>query len=235
MNNAKFLLLLLTLAFSPFLTGCATTPANPDPWEGLNRKTFAFNEVVDKAVLKPLAKGYTAITPAPVEKGVSNVLDNLFYPTVIVNQLLQGKATNAIKDTTRFLVNSTVGLLGIFDVASKAGLPAHREDFGQTLAVWGITNSPYLVLPILGPSTARDGVGRVADTFTNPIFYVNDTATRYALVAMATVDTRARQLKAESIISGDKYLFLRDAYLQRRHYQINDGRVEEQDPFLADQ
>ncbi|MDD9912803.1 MAG: VacJ family lipoprotein [Alphaproteobacteria bacterium] len=203
-----------------------------DPWEGYNRAVFSFNEGVDNVILKPLSKGYRAIAPEPVETGVSNFFDNLFYPTTIINQLLQGKPKLAVQDTMRFILNSTVGILGFMDVAKKIGFEEHSEDFGQTLAVWGVGDGPYMVLPILGPSSVRGSVGWVGDYFTNPVSYIEDNETRYALLGTSIIDTRAELLKAESIITGDKYTFMRDAYLQRRKYLINDQMVEENDPFL---
>lgn len=206
-----------------------------DPLEGMNRAVHGFNEVVDKAVFKPLAQGYRFIAPDFVEEGVSNFFDNLFYPTTIINQFLQGKFETGVQDFTRFALNTTLGIGGLFDVASQGGLKEHKEDFGQTFGVWGMGTGPYLVLPFWGPSNVRDGVGSVAGLYTNPIHYVEDDTAKYSLLAMSIIDTRAEMLKAEELITGDKYLFMRDAYLQRRQFMVNDKKVEEHDPFLDEQ
>ncbi|MBI1363742.1 MAG: VacJ family lipoprotein [Proteobacteria bacterium] len=231
---AKFLTVFL-LGTTAALSGCATSPKNPDPLEGMNRKIFQFNETVDKYALKPVAKGYQAVTPDFLEQGINNAINNLFYTTVIINQFLQGKFKEGVQDTTRLVFNTTLGVGGLFDVASAGGMPKHNEDFGQTLGAWGFDNGAYLVLPILGPSSVRDGVGRVGDLFTNPVFYIEEDSVRYGLAGMTIINTRANLLKTESLITGDKYLFLRDAYLERRKYLVNDEKIEESDPFLNEQ
>lgn len=204
-----------------------------DPWEGFNRGVFAFNDTVDGAVLKPLAKGYKAVTPDVVETGVSNVFSNLGEVGNIVNGVLQFKLGQASNDTGRFLVNSTFGLAGLFDVAKHMGLEkSSGEDFGQTLAAWGVNSGPYVVLPFLGPTTLRDGVGLPVDSYLNPISHVDHVPTRNTAYGTELLDTRVSLLAAESAISGDRYSFIRDAYLQRREYLINDGEVE--DDFGAD-
>ncbi|MEO0973506.1 MAG: VacJ family lipoprotein [Pseudomonadota bacterium] len=217
------------------LSGCATVGADstddPDPRQGLNRKVQAFNDGADKVVLKPLARGYTYITPDPLEKGISNFFANLRTPWTAVNQLLQGKPRLAFADTGRFLLNSAAGVGGLFDVATDVGLEAHQEDFGQTLAVWGVPDGGYSVVPFVGPTTLRDGVGGILDTFLYPVRLVEDDSVRNALVASDIVQTRAKFLSAEQLLRGDRYLFMRDASLQRREFVINDGEVEE-DPFL---
>jgi len=198
---------------------------NPDPWESFNRGVFRFNMAVDKAVLRPVARGYVRVTPEPVRQGVSNFFDNLRMPIVVVNSLLQGKVRESGSGTGRFLVNTTVGLLGVFDVATKMGLERHEEDLGQTLAVWGIQDGPYLVLPLLGPSTVRDGVGLVGDFFLDPVYYVDDREVRYWARGIRILDTRANLLHLDRMIDTafDPYLFVRDAYLQRRQFLIYDG------------
>jgi phospholipid-binding lipoprotein MlaA len=231
---ARFFSVVLALAATT-LSGCASSAQNKDPLEGVNRKVHAFNEGLDKVVLRPVARGYTAVTPDFVQEGVDNVITNLFYPTTIINQFLQGKVKQGVQDTTRFVFNSTLGIGGLFDVASAGGMPKHQEDFGQTLGVWGIDSGPYLVLPILGPSTVRDGVGRVADMYTNPVIYIEDKTTRYTIAGMTVINTRAKLLKSDGLITGDKYLFVRDAYLERRKFLVNDMKIEESDPFLDDE
>lgn len=216
----------LATAASAEETQQAQNPA--DPWEGFNRGVFAFNDAVDGTVLKPLAKGYKAVTPDVVETGVSNVFSNLGEVNNIVNGLLQFKIGQASNDTGRLLINSTLGLAGLFDVAKHMGLEKGTgEDFGQTLAAWGVDSGPYVVLPFFGPSTLRDGVGLPADSYLNPVSHIEHVPTRNSTLGVELLDTRSSLLAAEAALSGDKYSFIRDAYLQRREYLINDGEVED--------
>ncbi|WP_205620000.1 VacJ family lipoprotein [Dasania marina] len=191
---------------------------NPrDPWESLNRKVFVFNDTADRYVLAPVARGYRAVTPDPVETGISNVFSNFLEITTIANDLLQFEFARAGADTGRFLINSTIGILGIFDVASKVGLEKHDQDFGLTLAAWGLDSGPYVVLPMIGPSTLRDGFGVVVDGATSDYSNeLNHIRTRNQVKAAQIVDKRASLLKAEDLLSGDRYIFIRDVYLQRR-------------------
>ncbi|SHF56114.1 MlaA lipoprotein [Microbulbifer donghaiensis] len=208
-------------------------PAARDPWEGYNRAMFRFNDTADRWVLKPVATSYRQITPIFMQYGVSNFFDNLREVTNSFNSALQGKWGQAGNDAGRFLVNTTVGVVGLFDVAQHIGLEeSDGEDFGQTLAVWGVPSGPYLVLPFFGPSTARDVPGRVVDWYTNPLTYVEHDPTRYTLKVADIVQTRAALLQAESLLSGDRYVLLRDAYMQRREYLVNDGELD--DDFGAD-
>lgn len=202
---------------------------NPDPWEGFNRKVFIFNETFDRYLLKPLAQGYQAVAPEWVDRGIYNFFGNLSEPKAIVNGLLQGKFQQSVNDGLRFLVNSTVGILGFIDVASRFDLHKHDEDFGQSLGVWGVPNGPYLMLPLLGPSTVRDGIGLVPDRVLDPIAQIEDDGARYGVAGFKGVVKRAHLLSAEKLISGDRYLFIRDAYLQSREYQVK-GRMT--DAFL---
>lgn len=223
----------LTVAAVP-VQAQASSP-NVDPFERLNRGVFQFNETIDGILLRPLAQGYEFITPRFVRTGVSNFFSNLFYPRVIINQLLQGKPLIAVQDTTRFVVNSTFGIGGLFDIATPTGLERNHEDFGQTLGVWGVGAGPYLVLPIFGPSSVRDSIGLVADYYSDPLFYYKDESTIWQLSGLAIISKRAELFGAERLISGDKYLFVRDSHLQRRKYLVQDGALtEEDDPFLAD-
>jgi len=195
-----------------------------DPWENFNRSVYAFNQKVDKALIKPAATGFSKL-PGPVRSGVSNFFLNLFEPTTIVNDVLQGKIGQAIQDTTRFLLNTTVGVAGVFDVASKVDLPHHEEDFGQTLARWGVPDGPYMVLPILGPSNLRHTAGRLPYFFaTDPVFYVDSLGTRLALRAVEVTDVRYRLLRTDRLLKMqlDPYIFLRESYWQRRDNMIND-------------
>lgn len=201
-----------------------------DPWEGFNRKVHQFNETADRWVLKPVARGYVKVTPEPVEQGVSNFFGNLLEVRNIFNDVLQWKWKQAGNDTGRFLVNSTLGVGGVFDVARHMKLEkSDGEDFGQTLAAWGVNSGPYLVLPLLGPSTIRDTAGLPADWLVHPIDQIDHVRTRNIVRALDFINTRAELLEAEAFVSGDRYTFLREAYLQRRDYLIQDGDVEDDD------
>jgi phospholipid-binding lipoprotein MlaA len=198
-----------------------------DPWENYNRHIFEFNEQLDKYIAKPVAQGYKDITPDTVEESVTNVFDNAGNVVTITNDVFQLKGHQAASDTARFLLNSTFGLLGIFDVASKVGLEKHKEDFGQTFGYWGVDSGNYIVWPILGPSTLRDSVGMVPDRAIDPISNWHNVSQRNTATGLKMVDTRANLLDAEKVISGDRYLFIRDAYLQHREYLVQDGEVED--------
>ncbi len=201
-----------------------------DPWEPFNRRVFQFNEVLDSYLIRPAAKAYVRITPNKIERGIGRFFNNLGEPTTFANELLQAKWIPAAQTGGRFLVNSTVGLLGFIDVATHLGLTNYEEDFGQTLGYWGIASGPYLVLPIIGPSSARDAAGLVPQYFvTDPTIQTPD-AVRYSLYAVNVVQARAKLLSVDSVGSGDKYTFIRDVYLQRRQFFIEDGQV--QDEFL---
>ncbi len=226
----KNIVLIGLITTTIFFTGCASTgpTSRADPFEPFNRATYQFNEVVDNALLTPIAKGYTAITPGIVRTGVSNVFTNIGDVATAVNNLLQGKVTHALSDTGRFIVNSTLGILGLLDVATPMGLEKHDEDFGQTLGKWGINSGPYLVIPFMGPSTLRDGVGRVADSKLGWSQYVDHVPTRNSVYALEVIDLRANLLGASKTLDEaalDKYQFLRDAYLQRRLNQVYDGKI----------
>ncbi|MEM7078903.1 MAG: VacJ family lipoprotein [Pseudomonadota bacterium] len=220
----------VALALLVALTLSAATPAmadTADGWEGLNRKTFAFNDWADRRVLRPVAKGYTQIIPKPARIGVHNFFTNLFTPTVVVNQFLQGKPLRGTSDLGRFLLNSSVGIGGLFDVATHVGLPEHQEDFGQTLGVWGVPPGNYTVLPLLGSSNVRDTVSRAVDSMTNPLRFLRPVEHRYSLLALSVIDLRAELLKVDQLVVGDEYVFLREAYSQRREFLINDGEFSE--------
>ena len=205
-------------------TGGIAAPAAFDPWEKYNRRVHGFNMAVDRALAKPLARGYVAVVPRPVRAGVDNFFDNLGQPVTLVNSLLQGNPRGAANSLGRFLLNSTVGIGGLFDVASKAKMPNRGEDFGQTLAVWGWQRSRYLEVPFLGPRTVRDVVGLVGDSRLRPVQYIKDDATRASLQALQLVALRAKLLSIEGLMSQgavDEYALFRDMWLQRRNYQIN--------------
>lgn len=203
----------------------AANEKNNDPWQGFNRAVFSFNEGVDKYALKPLAQGYHYVMPDIAEAGVNNFFENIADVRTLVNNLLQGKVRDAMLDLSRVTFNSTFGLAGLIDVATPMGIEKHNEDFGQTLGYWGLGSGPYLVLPLLGPSSVRDGVGLVPDMMMDPVGQVDDIPTRNSLYGLRMINARVQLLRAEEIISGDKYLFVRDAYLQRRQYMVNDGKV----------
>ncbi len=209
------------------MVGCAHSPPDEplDPFEPANRVVFSFNETLDKYALRPAAKGYVAVVPAPARKGVNNFFANLFYPRVAVNNFLQGKPRRGASDVGRFLVNTTIGLVGIFDVATPLGLERHYEDFGQTFGVWGIGPGWYLVLPFYGPATNRDLVGRMADGQLNPLAHTTR-ETQIAAMAVYAIDKRAEFLGADKLIEDafDPYLFVRGAYLERRQARIQDAQ-----------
>jgi phospholipid-binding lipoprotein MlaA len=236
----KFLALLIAgLA----LTGCASAPSpsgksDPrDPWEHFNRSTFKFNDALDRAIARPVAKAYVKVTPRVIRTGVSNFFNNLDTVPTIINDTLQGKFRMAGHDTARFLLNSTLGLGGLFDPASAAGLEYNSEDLGQTLGKWGMKSGPYLVLPILGPSSARDAFSRAADTYMEPVWYLEDDSTRYLIRLVDLLDQRAGLLELDAQLerSYDRYAFVRNAWLQRREYQVRDGDIEDQSLELEEE
>ena len=211
------------------LSACAVTPPHDevaDPLEPVNRVVDKFNDNVDRAVLKPTAQAYEKVVPALVRTSVTNFFNNLGEPLVITNQLLQGKGKQGLSDAGRLLVNSTVGLLGLFDPASQMGLPRHTEDFGQTFGVWGVGEGWYLVLPFLGPSTLRDSVGLIGDYQLDPLAQHEEVRERNALGGLRVVETRAGLLSASKVrdtAALDPYLFTREAYRQLRWSRIYDG------------
>lgn len=219
------------LATALLLSGCATIPAdagkNPrDPWERVNRQVYEFNDRVDRYVMKPVAKGYVAVLPHAFRLCFNNAFANLGEIRNAVNDILQAKPKGAATDTGRLVINSTLGVFGCFDVATRMGLDRRHEDFGLTLARWGVGTGPYLVLPVLGPSDVRDGIGLVPDSYANPIGYVKPIPDRYAAYGWYLVDTRAELLDATNLIDQtalDRYQFTRDAYFQRRTSQQYEG------------
>lgn len=216
---------LVCVAGAVLATGCASTNSK-DPLEGFNRGVFAFNEAADKVVIKPLAQGYDTVVPLPGKVVVSNFFANLVDPWIAVNNLLQGKPQEALSDVARFLVNTSVGILGTFDVASEIGLEKHNEDSGQTFGWWGVGEGAYIVLPIIGPRTLRDSVGLVVDGYADPVWYVSDVAARNSLVGLRLVNARAQLLPLDKTVREaalDKYAYVRNAYLQRRRNLVFDG------------
>ena len=212
------------------LSSCSTTGSSKnDPLEPMNRAIFQFNEVVDDNIFEPVAKTYKYITPDPVETGVSNFFSNIGEVSTIANDVFQFKFKQAGYDFLRFSINTTIGVLGIFDVATSVGLKKNNEDFGQTLGYWGIPQGPYLVLPFFGASTFRDAPGLYADMQISPINQL-DNEEELTLNALNAISTRARLLRATKILdtaAKDKYIFIRESYLQKRESMVNDGDAEE--------
>ncbi|WP_042269670.1 MlaA family lipoprotein [Paraburkholderia heleia] len=212
------------------LGGCSTvqTPSKEDPWEGFNRTVYTFNDKVDTYALKPVAQGYVKVTPQPVRDSVTNFFANIGDVYNAANNFLQLKITDGVEDIMRIVINTVFGVGGLFDVATLAKLPKHNQDFGLTLGHYGVPPGPYLVLPLFGPSTVRDGVGLVPNYFINPLTYVDPAALSWGLYGLNVVSTRANLLGASDLLEGaaiDKYSFIRNAYLQRRRYLLSDGRA----------
>ena len=241
-NHASTRLVRMSLALFALavMNGCATAPGrttSDDPWTGFNRGIYKFNDGLDRAVLKPTAKGYKAVTPNWFRGMTGRFFANLSYPTTMINQLLQGKPKLFFQDTGRFITNTTLGLGGLFDVADRMGMPAHDEDFGQTLAVWGMPSGPYLMLPLLGPSTLRDGPAKVPDYFLGVTRHADvSTATEWGARGLEIIDERAALLATEATLESayDRYGIMRDAWVQRREYQIFDGNPPDEPLELED-
>jgi phospholipid-binding lipoprotein MlaA len=208
----------------PFAAQAAT---EEDPWESINRPIFTFNDTLDTYALKPLAQGYQYVTPQFLEDGIHNMFRNIGDVGNLANDLLQAKPAAAGVDTARLIFNTTFGLLGFFDVGTKMGLQRSDEDFGQTLGYWGVGSGPYVMLPLLGPSTLRDAPAKFVDNYTTPYPYIDNVSVRNSIFGLNVVDTRASLLSAEKLVSGDKYVFIRNAYLQNREFKVKDGQVED--------
>jgi len=209
------------------VAGCASTPnGDPgDPFEPANRKIYNFNDSLDRNIVQPVARGYVDVTPKPMRTGVTNFFDNVSYLNTVTNDLLQGKATHFMSDTGRFVINSTLGLGGLFDPAKEMGLTSHDEDLGQTFGVWGAGEGAYLMIPFMGPSSVRDAPGIVAAMFLNPLTYLNPVV-NIPLTVVRAVNTRANLLEATNIrdqAALDPYTFVREAYRQQREFKIYDG------------
>ncbi len=238
-RNMKFTPGLVLAISMGVLSGCASIEPEyadeRDPWENFNRATFQFNEGVDEYLARPVARGYNAVMPDFMDKGVSNFFGNLDDVGSSFNNLLQGKLGSATSDAGRVLVNSTLGVAGFIDIASKMDLQKHDEDFGQTLGYWGMGPGPYLVLPLFGPRTLRDTAGLAVDWYvTDPIILINDTGWRWGLYTLRFIDRRADLLGASDVLESaalDPYVFVRNAYLQRRLNQVYDGTPPFEDSF----
>ena len=236
MLSTSALRALIAMCCVGLLAGCATTggetrEAQWDPIEPLNRGVFKFNRSADKFVLRPIAKGYQTITPSPIRRGVGNFFYNLTMPIIFVGDLLQAKPHAAGQDLLRFLVNSTAGIGGLFDVATPMGIDKNREDLGQTFAVWGVGDGPYLMIPFLGPYSLRHGVGAILDVAFDPLYYYEQRSIRDKLWILKQIDLREGLIGADAVLDNalDPYLALRDAYYQNRLGLIHDG-----DPPLED-
>jgi len=230
----KASLLTLVMLSAP---GGAIAETAADPFQPFNRAMFTFNDAVDRVLIRPLAVGYRAVLPQQIRNGVNNFFNNLRAPTTLLNDILQGKPKRAQETVNRFLVNSTIGILGFVDVATRLGFPKHQEDYGQTLAVWGVPAGPYIVLPLLGPSTVRDAVGKVPEFYiADPLWEPDDTAVTIARFGVRAMDIRSRLLDLDRIIQMqvDPYLFFRETYLQNRRRAIMDGVQPDQAPASGD-
>jgi len=221
---------ILAVCLLALASGCATTSGtgNPrDPWEAYNRPVFEFNDTVDRAVLKPVAQGYVKVVPEFARTGVNNFFGNFNDLATGLNNFLQGKPAEGANDLGRLVVNSVIGIFGLFDVASPMGFDKHNEDFGQTLGWWGVPSGPYFIIPLLGPSTARDAPARLVDPQYAYSRYVDKNVAEWALPLTDIIRTRANLLQAERVLDDaalDKYSFIRDAWMQRRQNQVYDGK-----------
>ncbi|MGD9597801.1 MAG: VacJ family lipoprotein [Steroidobacteraceae bacterium] len=223
---ARLFVALATLS----IAACSSQPLRPDPRDPLekfNRTMYTMNDALDRAIARPAARTYRRITPTVVQTGVSNFWSNATYPSTIVNQFLQGKPREGLSDLGRFVLNTVAGVGGLFDPATAAGLDKNDEDFGQTLAKWGVRSGPYLMLPLLGPSSLRDGVGKVPDRFVDPVHYVDDWRWQWGLDGLRLLERRARLLPATDTLKDvyDPYSFIRNVWFQQRDYAIHDGNV----------
>jgi|688.fasta_scaffold45130_5 phospholipid-binding lipoprotein MlaA len=228
----------LAIAAAGLLAGCATSGNPKDPIEGFNRAMFAFNEGLDSAIVRPVAVGYEAVLPSPVRTGVTNFFGNIADLLIGVNNLLQGKVPEAFSDIGRVVINSTIGILGTFDVASDLGLEKHNEDFGQTFGRWGVGSGAYVVIPVFGPRTARDTVGLVLDVAADPLTHLGASDGRDVLRVLRAVNDRANLLPADKVVEEaalDKYSYIRDGYLQRRRNLIHDGNPPREPEADAEQ
>ena len=220
---AIFFLLLLSLFFPP-----AVSAQTYDPWREANQRIFAFNDYFDQLLVRPLASSYTFFMPRLVRQGVGNFFSNVRDANIAVNDLLQLKFQDALSDTGRILINTTVGVGGLVDIATSFGLEKHEEDFGQTLGTWGVSNGPYVVLPVFGASNLRDSFGLILDTIFNPLPYIDNTSAKLTFFAVEEIDSRSGLLALDELIIGDKYLFVREAYVQNRAYLVIDGQTEDE-------
>lgn len=215
--------LLLASAYSGSLAA-----QTPDPWQKTNERIFRFNDYFDQLLVKPVARTYTIFIPRAARQGIGNFFSNIDDINVFVNDLLQLKLDDALSDSGRFLVNTTIGVAGIFDFATGFGLEKNEEDFGQTMGHWGVGTGPYIMLPVFGASNLRDSFGLVLDTLFNPIQYHDDESLKLTLFLVRETDSRSGLLALDDLISGNRYLFIREAYIQRREFLVSDGQQDDQ-------
>lgn len=220
-------LLVLTILVSS-LCSISSHAQGGDPWRDTNERVFAFNDFFDQLLVRPVAATYTTFVPRFARQGIGNFFSNINDINVLVNNLLQLKLDDALSDSGRFFINSTVGIVGFIDVATGMGLEKNEEDFGQTLGVWGVGSGPYVVLPVFGSSNVRDSFGLILDTVFNPIQYHDEASVRLSLFMVEEIDTRASLLSLDELVSGDRYLFFREAYMQRRDYLVADGQIDDE-------
>lgn len=225
-------LLLLVPAGAAFAQGM---PSNVDPFEAINRPLFEFNNTLDRWVLRPVAVGYDKVMPPVAKRGVGNFFANLYDLNGAINGLLQARLGGAAQSGGRFLINSTIGVFGLFDVATPMGIRPYRTDFGHTLAIWGVKPGPYVMVPLFGPRTFRSGTGTIFDLYTSVPAFVDSVRVRNTLLGVELIDGRARLLNADELITGDPYIFIRDAYLQGRETFVNDGVVQDTFSDFADE
>ncbi|WP_076001192.1 MlaA family lipoprotein [Pseudohalioglobus lutimaris] len=225
--NVSRLLLLCLLALPLPMATAAEPERNPDPLEAINRPLFELNNKLDQYFLRPVAQGYDWVMPGFAKRGVGNMFANMYDFNSAINGVLQGRFVGAAQGGGRFLVNSTLGLAGLFDVATPMGIRPYRTDFGHTLAIWGFESGPYLMVPFFGPRTVRSGTGTVFDVYTSIPTYIDNVPVRNSLFGLELIDGRARLLQADELLSGDAYIFIRDAYLQQRETFVNDGVVQD--------
>jgi phospholipid-binding lipoprotein MlaA len=239
MLKARYARAALGIAFILSASACVTLPPNSprvpqDPWESWNRGVYKVNDKLDRTILKPVTKGYVRVVPSPIRTGITNFFANLNMTTVMFNDALQGKLRAAGNDLGRFLLNTTVGVGGILDPATPAGLAHNNNDFGRTLGHWGVHPGPFLELPLLGPSDVRDGASEVVDTYTNPRQYIRNNYVSYGLFVPYFLDVRASLLSLDETLKNvyDPYAFIRDAYLQRRAYLVSGGKSAPEAPLV---
>lgn len=231
-NVTRYTRILLFVALSGVPLFSQASEEDRDPWEPVNRVVFKFNLAVDEAVLKPVAEVYTLVAPEPVEQGVRNFFANIGEIRNATNNLFQAKWRETLTSSGRFVINSTVGIGGLFDVAGHIGLAAEQEDFGQTLGHWGVPSGPYLVIPLFGPSSVRDSTGKFADVWLSPLQYTNlDLEQRTGLVILDGVQTRVDLLASDNLFAGDSYIVIREAFLSKQAYDTRDGSPSS-DPFF---
>ncbi len=236
LKRGSVLLCLLGLAACANIPPEERTSPEADPWEGMNRSIYSFNTNVDRYTLKPIARGYRAVLPQFMRTGVTNFSNNLYTPASAVNNLLQGKPIRMMSDLTRFIMNTTIGVAGFVDVATMSGMEQYNEDFGQTLAVWGVPDGPFVMVPLLGPYTLRDAAAIPANFYLDTLRQVDRSSIRDKLWALRFIDLRYRLLAAEGLLadSKDPYVTLRESYLQNRRFVIYDGNPPQEDDFYDD-